>query len=124
MDDQNSLFTFFIGKKIIDYRHGTPYPLEIFLENGGISAECPWRLHKNGVTAVGSTDYLYVSSILEVYEKFNCISGKIILGIKFYEQVNVLSLEFSEGYQLDLFHDSEHFEGWELYAKTGLSIIS
>ncbi|MCM3303589.1 hypothetical protein M3628_01750 [Priestia megaterium] len=33
-------------------------------------------------------------------------------------------MTFSNGYALDMFHDSSFFEGWDLYGQDGFSFIS
>ncbi|MDZ5473026.1 hypothetical protein SM124_15010 [Bacillus sp. 31A1R] len=113
-----------IGDLVLSYKLGTPYPFEMQFESGGLTVECPWRLHRAGETVLGYTDLRNSVKLEEVACVLDSLLYKKIIDIKFYSDVNVLCIIFEEGYQVDLFHDSLQYEGWEVYTNSGFTFIS
>lgn len=50
--------------------------------------------------------------------------GKGIVNILHFEEISDLVVEFQGGIHLELFHDSNYFEGWQLSGVNGFYLLS
>ncbi|TMW70868.1 DUF6188 family protein [Alteribacter natronophilus] len=115
----------FTGLTVTDVKKKKPHPLILDFCSGGLSVECPWRLTAKGSIVVGQTDFL-ASGKNEYYKTLlsDSLDRKTVKKAEWLDDCYMLRIVLSEGYILDMFHDSSEQEGWELYHHDGFSLIS
>ncbi|MGD6854393.1 hypothetical protein [Bacillus infantis] len=114
-------FSHFEKQSIVNVIIGSNSLLELELTAGGLVAECPWRLQRGNKIMAGSSDSREVPANVQLKES---LIGCQVIEVIFMEEVKMLRIAFSGSIVLDLFHDSCHFEGWELYSEDGFTFIS
>jgi len=120
----NINFNYFVGQKILEINTEENLPLGIRFDNGGLIVECPWRLRKIKTIIIGGSDCISSPDNYSHKKVETLLMGKKVESITFFEDFSMLVIEFEGNYSLDLFHDSNYFEGWQLYGDNGFDLIS
>lgn len=117
-------FKYFIGQKVIEVNTEKNLPLGMAFETAGLIIECPWRVQIANKITIGYSDCIHS---LEKYSHKNVekvLIGKRIMNILHFEEISDLVVEFEGSIYLELFHDSNYFEGWQLRGDNGFYLFS
>ncbi|MFC7686448.1 hypothetical protein [Ureibacillus sp. GCM10028918] len=117
-------FNYFIGQKVTEVNTQKKHPFLMSFEWGGLTVECPWRLRVSNEVAIGYSDCLQAPGEYSHKNVRNILMGKRITNIFHYEEISDLVVEFEESIYLELFHDSNYFEGWQLRGDNGFYVFS
>lgn len=124
MEKSNINFNYFVGQKIIEINTEENLPFGMCFDNGGLIVECPWRLRKLKTIIIGSSDCIGSPDKYSHKKVETLLLDKRIESITFFEDFSMLVIAFEGNYFLDLFHDSNYFEGWQLHGDNGFDLIS
>lgn len=117
-------FSHFIGQRVTEVKSEAGLLLGVFFEKGVLIIECPWRLRDMQQIIKGYSDCKQWSRLLLRESLEKQIKGKRIVSIQHYENTSDFVLELEEDLFLELFHDSNMFEGWQLQGEQGLHVVS
>ncbi len=117
-------WTYFIGQKVIKVNSVDGMLLGLSFESAALTIECPWRLRTSQEIVIGYSDCIHAPDGYSSTNVETTLTGKKIAGINHIENTSDLILEFQEKLYLDLFHDSNYFEGWQLEGDNGFHIVS
>lgn len=117
-------FTNFTGQKVIEVNTEKNLPLGIDFETGSIIIECPWRLQVSNEVVIGYTDCIQAPDKYSHKNVEKLLLGKSILNIIHFEEISDLVVEFEGNILLELFHDSNYFEGWQLRGDNGFYLFT
>ncbi|AEN88941.1 MULTISPECIES: DUF6188 family protein [Priestia] len=117
-------FSYFQEQTVTKVNTDNTLPFSLVFSKGGLVAECPWRLKNKRSILLGQADWKSAHSAEQRQQVEALLLGQHIISIQWYEDIGILRITFSNGYALDMFHDSSFFEGWDLYGQDGFSFIS
>ncbi|WP_129710499.1 DUF6188 family protein [Priestia megaterium] len=117
-------FSYFQEQTVTKVNTDNTLPFSLGFSKGGLVAECPWRLKNKRSILLGQADWKSLHSAEQRQQVEALLLGQHIISIQWYEDIGILRITFSNGYALDMFHDSSFFEGWDLYGQDGFSFIS
>jgi hypothetical protein len=117
-------FKFFIGQKVTGVNTDKNLPLGMIFETGSLIVECPWRLLVKNEIAIGYSDCIQAPERYSHKNVKKILMGKRIVNILHFEKISDLVVEFEGGIFLELFHDSNYFEGWQLSGDNGFYLLS
>ncbi|MDN4494357.1 DUF6188 family protein [Ureibacillus aquaedulcis] len=117
-------FSYFIDQKLTEVNAEKNYPFGISFEWGDLNVECPWRLRVSSEVAIGQSDYLQAPGEYSHKNVEKILMGKRITKIYHYEEISDLVVEFEDSIYLELFHDSNYFEGWQLRGDNGFYVFT
>ncbi|MFD1030787.1 DUF6188 family protein [Metaplanococcus flavidus] len=119
-------FKSFIGQKVTEVNTEKNVPLGMSFETAGLIIECPWRLQVANEIAIGYSDCLQSPKRYSHKDVKKVLIGKRIMNIVHFEDIADLIIEFEGGISLELFHDSNYFEGWQLLGQgdNGFCLVS
>lgn len=117
-------FNDFIGQVVKEINTEKNLPLGMIFSKGGLIIECPWRIRIGKEIKIWDSDCRFAPDIYshKVVEKL--LLNKEIENILFYENFSLLTINFRGRLSLDLFHDSNYFEGWQLNGNNGFELTS
>lgn len=93
----------------------------IYLNQGAITIECPWRLRSTEQILLGETDITFNQKPKQSLAEL--LIGKTILDIQLYENCPFLIIQMDDVF-LDLFHASSFFDGWTLTGEDDFYLFS
>jgi hypothetical protein len=117
-------FTFFLNQIVTEIVEINSKPTGILFENANLMIECPFRLRNSAGIVMGLSDYQYAQDMFSYRTVENVLIGRSIKNIRLCEDVADLVMEFDGNIILELFHDSNFFEGWQLSGVNGFYINS
>lgn len=117
-------FHYFIGQKVTEVNTEKNQPLGMSFERGDLTIECPWRLRVSAEVAIGYSDCLQAPGEYSHKNVEKFLIGKSITNILHYEEISDLVVEFEGSIYLELFHDSNYFEGWQLRGDNGFYVFT
>lgn len=117
-------FKYFIGQKVTEVNIERNSPLGMAFETAGLIIECPWRLQVSNEIAIGYSDCVQSPDRYSHKNVKNILMEKRIMNILHYEEISDLVVEFEGSIYLELFHDSNYFEGWQLRGENGFYLFS
>lgn len=117
-------FNYFIGQKITEVNTEKNVPFGMEFESGGLIIECPWRILVTNKVMIGYSDCFQSPDKYSYKEVEKILTGKRIANIFHFEQISDLVLEFEGNIYLELFHDSNYFEGWQLRGDNEFYLVS
>lgn len=117
-------FKYFIGQKVTEVNTEKNVPLGMTFDTAGLIIECPWRLQVSNEVVIGYTDCIQASDRYSHKRVENILLGKRILNIIHFEGISDLVVEFEGSIYLELFHDSNYFEGWQLSGENGFYLFT
>ncbi|QFT89663.1 hypothetical protein FIU87_13460 [Bacillus sp. THAF10] len=117
-------FRYFIGQRVIEINKEKNEPFGMALETGGLIIECPWRLRIANQIEIGYSDCIHSPGEFSHKNVEKVLLDKRIKNIFLFEEVSDLFVEFENGIYLELFHDSNYFEGWQLRGDDGFYLFS
>ncbi|MDI7741172.1 hypothetical protein QMK38_04080 [Lysinibacillus fusiformis] len=117
-------FTYFIGQKAIEINTEKNSPFGVSFEQGNLTVECPWRIRVSREVAIGYSDCLQAPGQYSYKNVEKILLGKRITEIFHYEGISDLVVEFEGDIYLEVFHDSNYFEGWQLRGDNGLFLFT
>lgn len=117
-------FKSFIDQKVTEVNTEKNVPLGMSFETAGLIIECPWRLQVANEIAIGYSDCLHSPKRYSHKDLEKVLIGKRIMNILHFEEIADLIIEFEGGIYLELFHDSNYFEGWQLQGDNGFCLVS
>lgn len=120
----NIKFDFFIGQRVTEVNTEKNAPLGMTFERATSIIGCPWRLRLATEILVGYSDCLYAPERFSHKDVEKVLLGKKIKHIFLYEEIADLIIEFEGNIYLELFHESNYFEGWELQGDNGFHLYS
>jgi hypothetical protein len=124
MNKSNIDFSFFISQLVTEVNTEDNLPLGISFCKGGLIIECPWRLRIEKEIIIGTSDCINAPDRYSKKTINQILIDKKIVGINFYEDFSLLVIDFESNFSLDIFHDSNYFEGWQLSGDNGFDLIS
>jgi hypothetical protein len=99
-----------------------------FASGGGIAAECPWRLLRDGTIAVSSDDhnqqYGLPAPIDAAGEVVRQLTGRHVSQITIIDGTADLHITFGAGYQLEIVPFSRGYESWQAFSPEGFQLIA
>lgn len=117
-------FKYFIGQKVTEVNTEKNLPLGRTFDTAGLIIECPWRLQVSNEVVIGYTDCIQASDRYSHKSVESILLGKRILNILHFEGISDLVVEFEGSIYLELFHDSNYFEGWQLSGENGFYLFT
>lgn len=117
-------FNYFFGQSIIEVNTEKNLPLGMTFDNGWLIIECPWRLQVDHQICIGYSDCLQAKDKYTHLNVESILIGKKIMNIYHFEEVSDLVVEFENHIFLELFHDSNYFEGWQLRGGNGFYLFT
>ncbi|WP_240468662.1 hypothetical protein [Gracilibacillus sp. YIM 98692] len=117
-------FSYFIGQLVTEVNTEVDLPLGMGFDQGGLIVECPWRIRREKEIIIGASDCVHAPNKYSHKNVKQLLLEKKITDISFYEEFSLLVIEFDESIFLDLFHESNYFEGWQLNGYEGFDLIS
>ena len=117
-------FKYFIGQKVTEVNTEKNLPLGMTFDTAGLIIECPWRLQVSNEVVIGYTDCIQASDRYSHKSVESILLGKRILNILHFEGISDLVVEFEGSIYLELFHDSNYFEGWQLSGENGFYLFT
>ncbi|QCR31178.1 DUF6188 family protein [Lysinibacillus sp. SGAir0095] len=117
-------FQYFIGQEVTEVNTEKNYPFGVSFERGVLTIECPWRLRVSSEVAIGYSDCLQAPGQYSHKDVEKILMGKRITNIFHYEEISDLVVEFEGKIYLELFHDSNYFEGWQLRGENGMYVFT
>lgn len=117
-------FNFFVGQKVIEVNTEENLPLGMTFEMSALIIECPWRIQVVNEVLMGYSDCLHSPERYSHKDVEKILIGKRIRNIFHFEKISDLIIEFEGNLYLELFHDSNYFEGWQLQGDNGLYLVS
>ncbi|MCM3791457.1 hypothetical protein M3221_24340 [Domibacillus indicus] len=117
-------FKYFFSQKITEVNTEKNLPLGMAFETGGLIVECPWRLQVANEIVIGYSDCIQSPQRYSHKNVEKVLIGKRIVNILHFEQISDLVVEFEGSIYLELFHDSNYFEGWQLRGDNGFYLFS
>jgi hypothetical protein len=114
----------FIGQKVTEVRVDKNLPLVMIFESGRLIVECPWRLQVKKEIAIGYSDCIHSPERYSHKKIEKILTGKGIVKILHFDEISDLVIEFEGDIILELFHDSNYFEGWQLSGDKGFDLVS
>ena len=117
-------FKYFIDQKVSEINTEKDMPLGIVFETADLIIECPWRVQVNNEIVIGYTDCKHAPDRYSHINVEKILKGKKIMNILHFEGISDLVLELEGGLYLELFHDSNYFEGWQLRGDNGFYLFT
>lgn len=117
-------FTFFLNQTVTEIVEINRKPTGVIFEKANLMIECPFRLRDSAGIVMGLSDYQYAQDMFSYRTVEKILIGRSIKNIRLYEDVADLVMEFDGDIMLELFHDSNYFEGWQLSGDNGMYINS
>lgn len=117
-------FKYFIGQKVTEVNTEENLPLGITFETAGLIIECPWRIQVADEIAIGYSDCIQSPERYSHKDVEKVLMGKRIMNILHFEEISDLIVAFEGSIYLELFHDSNYFEGWQLQGDNGFYLFS
>lgn len=117
-------FKYFIGQKVTEVNTEENLLLGMAFETAGLVIECPWRLQVANEITIGYSDCLQSPERYSHKDVEKVLMGKRIMNILHFEEIADLIVEFEGSIYLELFHDSNYFEGWQLQGDNGFYLVS
>lgn len=117
-------FGLFIGQKVTAVNTERNLPLGVTFERGTSIIECPWRLQIANEIVVGYSDCLSAPERFSHKDVEKVLMGKRIVNILLFEEIADLIIEFEGDIYLEMFHDSNYFEGWQVQGDDGFHLFS
>ena len=117
-------FSYFISQTVKEIVMDKNLPIKIVFESAVLTIECPWRLQVANQIAIGHSDFLYAPEKYSYLNLEKILLGKKIQSIVHFEGISDLILEFEDQTYLELFHDSNYFEGWQLQGDSGFYLFT
>ncbi|MEK9198443.1 hypothetical protein ACH0B5_11865 [Ureibacillus sp. 179-F W5.1 NHS] len=117
-------FHYFIGQKITEVNTEKNVPFGMEFESGSLIIECPWRILTSNEVVIGYSDCLQSPDQYSYKEVEKILTGKRIVNIFHFEHISDLVLEAEGNIYVELFHDSNYFEGWQLRGDNEFYLVS
>lgn len=117
-------FNYFIGQQVKEVNTEKDVPLGMSLETAGLIIECPWRIRVAMEVTIGYSDCIHSPGEYSHKTVEKILMGKRVVNIFHFEEISDLVVEFEDGITLELFHDSNYFEGWQLRGDNGFYLFS
>lgn len=117
-------FKYFIGQKVTEVNTEENLPLGMAFETAGLIIECPWRLQVANEIVIGYSDCHQSPERYSHKDVEKILMGNRIMNILHFEEIADLIVEFEGSIYLELFHDSNYFEGWQLQGDNGFYLVS
>ena len=117
-------FKYFIGQKVTEVNTEKNLPLGMTFDTAGLIIECPWRVQVSNEVVIGYTDCIQASDRYSHKSVESILLGKRILNILHFVGISDLVVEFEGSIYLELFHDSNYFEGWQLSGENGFYLFT
>ncbi|WP_245975445.1 hypothetical protein [Oceanobacillus chungangensis] len=117
-------FTYFIGQKVTEVNTEKNLPLGVAFETAGLIIECPWRLQASNEVLIGYSDCIQKPDGYSHKNVEKILLGRRIINIIHFEGISDLVVEFEGSIYLELFHDSNYFEGWQLRGDNGFYLFT
>ncbi|RDW15712.1 hypothetical protein CWR45_16650 [Oceanobacillus chungangensis] len=86
--------------------------------------ECPWRLQASNEVLIGYSDCIQKPDGYSHKNVEKILLGRRIINIIHFEGISDLVVEFEGSIYLELFHDSNYFEGWQLRGDNGFYLFT
>jgi hypothetical protein len=124
MEISNIDFSYFLGQAVNEVNTDKNLPLGMSFDKGGLIVECPWRIRRGKEIIIGTSDCREAPKKFSHQTVEKLLLKKTIRNIVFYEDFSLLVIKFGDNLFLDMFHDSNYFEGWQLSGENDFDLIS
>jgi hypothetical protein len=122
-------FSWMVNRTFSEVRFGMPAVWHFCFEpNSRITAECPWRLLRNGRIAISSEDHLQRYGLSGPIDPAavaaETIGNGSIASVQVRNDTADLLIEFSHGVRLEIIPLSIGYESWSVTAPSGLWVVA